>query len=245
LIVVAVLLVTPGSVWAQGSGGLSAEVVEAAERGRELFDEGRFEEAIELLTEAYQAHSEPIFFQYIGRCYQELDDVCQASAYYRRFLDEAAPPDSIRQELEERQGDLARQCTELEVEDEEEAPLPVSAPVVEDTGPPRQFGLRDELTPAARPRTDIASYALFGVGGAALIPGIVLWVLAYVEHTEVRENPWWGYATAGDIIGITGLAVLAIGVIVYSVGRRRARNARAVSITPGPAGGLNLALRWP
>lgn len=239
LLIVGLLLVVPTSGFAEQQDNFSDEVVEAAAHGRELFDAGRYEEAIDFLMDAYQAHQEPMFFQYIGRCYEELEDPCNAEDYYQRFLDETEPPDEIRRELVERLLELEQNCDELEAEE----PLPVDDEP-EDVGPPRRFGQFEEEEPEAHRGTDIAGYVLFGVGGAAVIPATVLWILALVEHTQVKEDPWWSYALSGDIIGISGFALIAVGAIVLGVGRRRDREDRALSLRPGPANGLSLSFSW-
>jgi tetratricopeptide (TPR) repeat protein len=217
---------------AQDTEGLSPEVIAAAERGRSLFDEGRYREAIEHLDGAYETYGEAIFFQYIGRCYQELEEYCRAAQNYRRFLRESSPPEAVRSQVQERLIELDERC-ERDPDDrgeEDDDPRPPIEP--EDTGPPRRFGgdSGDRDRPDRGRGLRTAGLVLMGVGGAAFLPGSVLWIVATARHSEYDgnaafESEWSSFAEIGDYLGWPGLACLGTGVILYLVGRSRSRDA--------------------
>ncbi len=230
----------PGGAWAEQ---LSTEVVEAAEEGRRLFDEGRYREAIDLLEEAYERFQEPIFFQYIGRCHQELEEYCEAAEYYRRFLEHGEPEPAIREELESRLSELDRQC---EAASEPEPPPPGPPP----EGPPRTFGGGTEEPPSSHRATDIAGYTLMGLAGATLIAGAALWGYAYgnlaidIEGKRRCESDTSciPVAVTGDVLAFGASALLlTAGVLVLVLGRRQARS--QVSLMPGP-GSVSFSVAW-
>lgn len=232
-----------------GAEALSTEVIAAAERGRELFDSGRYEEAVEFLSDAYETYEEPIFLQYIGRCHQELEHYCDAADYYQRFLDDAAPPEEVREQLRDRLIELDDLCVEQQAADGPPEPEP------EDLGPPRRFGLNDDEPSPSHRRTDIAGGVLMGLGGAALVAGAALWVAALAPYYEYRDDKtlqdpaaeWRRFSIPGDILAFSGLAVLATGLIVMLAGRARSRRGERGRLTFGPATasrGLALSLSW-
>ena len=227
---------------------MSPEVLEIAEEGRRLFDEGQFRQAITLLDEGYEEHREPIFLQYIGRCYQELDEPCEAADYYHRFLAEGAPSAQVRQELEERSASLRGQCDAQTEEDPDPPTEPMGPPP---TGPPRNFGGEPPPTPVNHRNTDVAGLTLMGLAGATLLAGVALWGVAYGMANVRDENgrdrcpssgPCHPIAIAGDVLlfGATG-ALLTIGAVIFGVGRRRAHS--QIAFAPGP-GGFSLSLAW-
>lgn len=154
----------------------SQEMHRLAEEGRRLFDDGQYPEAVALLREGYDRFHEPIFLQYIGRCYQEMDDPCQAAEFYQRFLDEGEPSPQVRSGIEARLDVLDDVCRA------ESRPPPVEpeepqGPPPE--GPPRTFGVDPEPEPPSHRSTDVAGSVILGLGGVTAVVAAVLWWLSY------------------------------------------------------------------
>ncbi len=249
----------PATGLGQDESDLSPEVIAAAERGRQLFDEGRYREAIDFLDEAYETHDEAIFFQYTGRCYQELGEYCRAAQNYRRFLRESSPPEMVRSRVQERLIDLDDLCERdpVEVDEPDDRVIHVDQG---DDGPPRRFGggggEGDDDGDSGR-GLRIAGLVLMGVGGAAALTGVGLWSAAYARcgHYVDSTNPddggceepaerWDSLALYGDVIGISGFATLALGLILYIVGRSRDRSSTSRTGTlMAPVDIQSLALR--
>lgn len=239
IVVVSFLLIFPAHVQAEQS--FSSEVTEAAERGRELFDEGRYEEAIRFLLESYITHEEPMFFQYIGRCFQELEQYCQAAEYYRRFVDEANPPEDIQEQIETRITDFTHRCEQepQEQQEQQEQPEPVTEP------PDTQVIDEEEPVDQGPRRSDIVGYSLLGVGSGASAVAIILMGLALGERNTFdemsdagasqvqlldQEEEIYRFSIPGDVLGFAvGLPLLVAGVVVYVIGRLRARTEDSAS----------------
>lgn len=260
---VASFLLIAQSVWAETEQGeLPPDVVEAAERGRQLFDEGQYEEAAEFLLAAYESHREPIFLQYVGRCKQELGLFCQAARYYRLFLSQGEPPEELRAQLEDRMVELDEQC---EAATEPPPPDPVEDPEPDDTESPTTFGHQQDpevQRPSSR-ATDLAGIVLMASGGLLVAVATPLWAVGASRYWEIEKdydaatNPEDRNIAAGqeaeesrplraigDILGLAfGVPIFTAGLITFFVGRRRARNQANVSFTPGLASG-RLSVYW-
>lgn len=147
-------------------------------RALQLFEDKRFDEAIELFQEAYALDPEANYLFNIGRVYEEKGDLETAVTYYQRFVDhpDAAPGarGMARKRIQELQAELPP--PELVVET-------VPPPTVETPSPaPPQSGEAANFLPAtsapvpttitttstSRLKLRIAGYSLFG-GGAALL----------------------------------------------------------------------------
>lgn len=244
------------------TGALPSNVVEAAERGRQLFDEGQYEEAAEFLLAAYEEHREPIFLQYVGRCKQELGLFCQAARYYRLFLSQGDPPPELRGQLEGRMIELDEQC---EAETEPSMPNPVEDSEPGDTESPTTFGHQQEpdVQRSSYRTTDLAGIVLMASGGLLVAVATPLWAVGAKRYWEAEDD--YNAATtdeaqngaanqeaeesrplraSGDVIGLAfGIPIFTAGLITFLVGRLRARNQANVSFSPGFASG-RLSVFW-
>jgi tetratricopeptide (TPR) repeat protein len=173
----------------------------AVERGLELakqaasaYKEGRFAEAIALYEQAHAVHPDPITLHNLGRCQEALGSSIlgdieperadphalrdaaarfrSANASYRRFL-EAEPDTPSRQAVEQRIRALDTQIK-----------------LLEDIARPRE-------EPAPAPEPDPARVAapwiVAGLGGATLIAGVVMAVLAKGREGDANDP-----ATSGE-----------------------------------------------
>lgn len=275
-VLIAVLLATllsPTSARAERGGSAPPDVVEAAERGRQLFDEGQYEEAARVLQQAYESLREPIFLQYIGRCEQALGRPCEAARYYRQYLDEGDPPGTVRGQLEGRLTQLDDECEAATAPPE---PEPEPDPEPEDAPPPTTFGAgRGEAPePPSTRGTDIAGGVLLGLGGTLAVVATIFWVNAQLNYNEwnatftrgqcalpVQNRPEGDDCAVangmvdgidrdgmiGDGLGLAAAIPLAVaGAIILMVGRLRARrHDRATQVTfESGFGSTRLGVEW-
>lgn len=186
---------------------------EAVEESRRLFESGDYNTTIEFLIRAYEEHDEPIFLQNIGRCYARLENFCEASEYYQRFLDEGQPDEVLRVAIEGRIEDYNRRC---------EASRVVSDPDP-DPADPTVFGQEPQLYDPSR--LYLASYIQWGLSVALGIAGGVCWGVAYGDRFQADGATAISYAGDGLFFGgFIGLAVT--GLVTYLVGYFRLRRSR-------------------
>ena len=98
-------LVVPATAHAEEEAGEGATAVELFEESERSYQEGRFEQAIDLLEQAYAIDADPILLYNIARAQERLGRFDEAVETYRRYL-EAAPNAPDRE-------DVARRIDEL------------------------------------------------------------------------------------------------------------------------------------
>src|SRR5262249_22344569 len=104
-------LAVSGSSAAQTSD--DARAVELFETSATRYREGRFQEAIELLKEAYRLRPEPGLLYNRARAYEGLGDAKQATIAYRQYLHDE-PNAADRGAIETRLKTIERQLEERE-----------------------------------------------------------------------------------------------------------------------------------
>jgi hypothetical protein len=85
LLLVAALALTPRAAAAQAAGGLET-ARPLAQKGIELYHDGRTTEALEVLEEAEAAHSAPVHQVYIARAHAKLGHLVEAQRHYKKAL---------------------------------------------------------------------------------------------------------------------------------------------------------------
>jgi tetratricopeptide (TPR) repeat protein len=133
--------------------------------GRIAFRAERYEEAILRWQESYALSEEPLILYNIGLAFEKLGDHAQAAENLRAWRDHAPK--------EEREG-LDQQIAELERLAAESAPSPEPPEPPEPEPPPPE-------PPPPEEKTDvfaIAGFSLLAVGGAAVVAGIVMDIVA-------------------------------------------------------------------
>ncbi len=169
--------------------GAAAESAE--QRAMALFDksdtayrEGRFQEAIDLLNEAYALDPKPVLLYNLARAYEGLGDIPKAIEGYRRYLDnDPKAPD--RGALEQRIATLERQQREREALEKErdaaaskkEEPSPARPP----PAAPPVAGDNDAPSPLP--------WVIAGVGVAGVGVGIGLGLVAKGRHDDALAEP--------------------------------------------------------
>jgi tetratricopeptide (TPR) repeat protein len=199
----------------------SAQVAPPARRARELFKkseesyrEGRFQEVVDLLMEAYRLDPKPVLLYNIARAYEGLGDAQHAIEAYRHYL-ETDPEANDRLALEERVRTLERQEKERQALERQR-----------DEAASRQ---RDKPPAAPRETTSPTSASPFpwvvtGVGAAGVGVGIALGVVARGRHDDALAEPdavpaterqadAEHLATAATVALIAGGAIAAGGLL--------------------------------
>jgi tetratricopeptide (TPR) repeat protein len=195
------------------------ESSEAIQRARELFKksaqsyrEGKLEEAIDLLNEAYRLDPKPVLLYNLARAYEGLGDTPRAIEGYRRYLEED-PAAADRGALEQRIATLERQQREREAL-ERAAAERAAAPKEKSAAPaPDQAG-----GPSPAP------WVVAGIGAAGVGAGLVLGALARGRHEDAvsedsalraleLQSQAESWATGATVALIVGGAVAAGGVI--------------------------------
>ena len=187
------------------------------ERGKAAYREGRFEEAVTLLTEAYALEPAPVLLYNLARAQEGLGAFAEAIEAYERYLAaEKEIPDrgaieqkitSLRRTLEEREA-LARERDEAK---RREAATPAPGPAVP-TEPD-----------SASPWPWVAA----AVGAGSTIAGAVLGGLALSRNDEAEAAPSQreaalardaaeGLALGSTVLFVVG-GVVAAGGLVWGV----------------------------
>jgi tetratricopeptide (TPR) repeat protein len=159
-----------------------ARAVALLNESAEHYREGRFSEAAELLREAYEIEPEPVLLYNLARALEGMGDLHGAVEAYEGYL-EGEPEANDRGAIEARLETLRRQIEALERVDPDPEPEPEPDPE-----PDRLLDdveIDDETSGGPSP----APWIVTGVGGAGLIAGAVLGVLAQLRHDDAVVAP--------------------------------------------------------
>ena len=229
---------------APDSEALSASAVEA-------FEAGRFDDAVSLFEQAYDADPQPNYLFNIGRVYEEKGDLQSAVDYYTRFIGESGVDIDARKNAAARLKVLKEAIAALE--DPKEEPEPEPEPT-QDPEPPEVVASSpesDEPTDKQK-KLRIAGYSLIGVGGAALIVGGVFGGLALGKTRSADDEPFVdeaarlrrdarSQARVADAMYITGgiLAGAGLVMVLTTLGKKKTPRTAAARHRIAPAVGRN------
>jgi len=201
------MLAFPGLASAQEEA--EGEALGLFEESVTAYQEGRFDDATELLTRAYTLHPEPVLLYNLGRAQDGAGDFADAIESYERYLDEIGDiPDrgaieqrvaTLRQNLEER----ARLGRLDDVSD--------SAPTEQEPEPASSDG------PSAAPWI-VAGVGVLGIGVGAILGGLALsahdeaLTAPSQEETASAQDRAEGLALGSTIAFIAGGVIAAVGV---------------------------------
>lgn len=185
------------------------------DRAEALYDEGRYDEAAQLLRELVREHPDPILRYNLGRAYESSGEIAAAIDAYEQYL-AAAPHAEDRPDVERRIDRLRARLP---------PPEPAPPPVVK---PPP-------------PRPLVAPWVLAALGGAGLVVGGTLGGLALARKSDAEDAPIQAdaeahlddarrFATGANVAfaigGALAIAGLAWGITAL-VKRKRARTRHA------------------
>ena len=195
-------------------------------RAATALEEGRYAEARELFTTAYQLTPVPKVLFALGQCEFNLNNFAAAIDYYQRFLDSNPEP---------REAALAQQA--------------IGAARARLAAPPPRVIERERPAPTYERDWDVWSTSLVSVGGAAAITGTIVLVHGFRMGREVRANETavlyqqrldrskrWQWRGLG--VAAAGTAIVAAALVRFAVHR-----VEVAPIAPGPSpGSMGLAV---
>jgi tetratricopeptide (TPR) repeat protein len=209
-----------------------AEARSIFDAARTAFNNGRYEEALEYFTRAYELSGRPELLYNLGQTLDRLDREAEALDHYRRFLVEL-PDTEMRGQAEGRiriieERLAAAEAAEAAAAAEVEAPRPAA---FDPTGPA----------------------VLYATSGAALVVGVVLGALALDHRSQLDAmcpggfcdpslrgyaSEMDGFSLGADITLAASLGLATIATIVLAV------TASSTSDAPVACGPSGCALRF-
>ncbi len=214
-------------------------------KGRLAYRRGNYSEAIILWQNSYAACEKPLTLFNIGNAYERLGDLKAALTHFERYLPYAT--DNERTDLNGRIAALRRRVADQEkIETDRAAQAEAARRAAEEeqkrTGQPT-WPTRSTRRP--RRFVPILGWTLVGVGGAAVIAGVVMDLLAAnkrpneaqacssaggrllcreSERDDIEQSNT--LALAGDIAWIAGSVVAAGGATILILGATRVLSVR-------------------
>ena len=205
-----------------------ARALELFDKSEEAYQKGRFQDAVNLLREAYELKKEPVLLYNLARAYEGFGALDLAAKAYEDYL--AGQPDTKdRGAIEQRIATLRRQIAEREASKKRAAqPAP-----------------RPERKPSAVPWI-VAGFGVVGLG-----TGTAFALLASGKHKDAENEPVQitsshdqdvakTDATVAAVAFVAGGALAATG-LVWAVLDVRASGERAARVRIAPSiGGLRV-----
>lgn len=237
----AVLLVARIAQAAPAPDDASANAAQAAplyEEGKRHFDLAEYVAAIASWKHAYLLSSEPLLLFNIAQAYRLSGDCAEANRFYLSYQRVAPRPSN--------QADLTQAMTKCA--GVEPASGDRSEPTPEPPHPPPPVVPPPPETGAGGHNLRLASYAVGGLGGLALIIGVTSAVSASSHANDVQNQQMgttWGAglqqeqsdgqsaATRARILVGVGVAALVGGGVLWWLGRDQSELKVGVSIAPG------------
>jgi tetratricopeptide (TPR) repeat protein len=178
----------------------------------DAYNAGRFQEAIDLLDEAYRLSPVPVVLYDLARAYEGLGNIEQAARYYRAFL--AADPNA------DDRGAIEGRIATLEAQLRERERAQAAA---------RAQRLASDRTPSVVP------WVVTGVGGAVLVTGVVLGLLAQsksagengASQVVARQDnaDAKSFATGANVAFVVGGTLAVAGLVWVFLDRRASQKA--------------------
>lgn len=152
-----------------------ARAHELYEQSETAYDEGRFDDAADLLREAFEIHQEPVLLYNLGRALDGAGDMPGAIESYEAYLESAG-------EIEDRGAIEQRVITLQRLLDEREA-------LIEERE--REEAAEDERTTTERPPTpesgpSAVPWLVTGVGVAGVGVGVALGLMSRSAHGDTE-----------------------------------------------------------
>jgi len=212
-----------GRASASGPSSADRRAMELFEQSSERYNAGRFQEAVDLLKQAYALRSDPVLLYNLARAYEGLGDLDHAMAAYADFL-RAQPNAEDRGAIETRIATLRSQI-------EQRAALKREREAAQRER--REAEERAREAPARSP--SVVPWIVTGVGAAALATGAVLGAVSAARHAAAIEAPQTEidddqsqarhFATAANVLFASGGALAVAGVVWGIVDLRASRRA--------------------
>jgi tetratricopeptide (TPR) repeat protein len=256
-VVACMLGLGPARVWAQETPGGSAPSAKDARardlwvRGNQLFEEGKYEQALAAFEESYRLSKRPGTLVALANTYELLGRLEEAIATLRRY-EPHARPDEVKV-IRERIGSLERRVKERP---QRQQPGQEAGGTPGDTVAPAPAPVSGQVSGTAapqEPKRPLRAWIVTGTGGALVIAGLGLGLAASATRSDIdaRCGSYQGQtycpieaqslierhgrlALGADITMGVGIATAAAGVVWLLLGGGEAEaGAPAVSISPG------------
>ncbi len=218
--------------------------IELFKQSEVAYRDGRFEDAAELLREAYALDPAPTLLYNRARALESAGDLEGAKNTYQAYLDQD-PKTPDRAAIERRIANLTQQLAEKKAL-EEKARAVVTPPPPPPVAPPQV------VAPAPPPEgPGLVPWAIAGAGGAVVITGGILGIMAKGKHgdavdaaTQIEADNLDGSARglalgANISYGVGGLMIVG-GVIWGLVGGKK----QPVAYLTSDGQSVGLAGRW-
>jgi tetratricopeptide (TPR) repeat protein len=215
--------------------------------GKSYYEIANYKEALDEFEKAYKLQPLPALLYNIGRCHESLGNLKAAVASYRDYL-------AREKEISDRATIEARIANlEKRIKPAEPAPPTEAQPVA----PPAEASPVPDATDRPRWRRP-TGWALVGVGGAALVVGIVGGVMVKQKNNEFTQGAgnktytelqqiadlgkrWQSVEIASLVVGGV-LAAAGGGLLIWDAMGKSKRRTSALRLTPFvSAAGFGLA----
>ncbi len=222
---------------AQSGKSADQRAVELFEKSVEAYRAGEFAKSVELLKQAYALKPAAVLIYNLARAYEGLGRLDEAVRAYEDYLAKEPKPQD-RGAIEKKVATLKAQIAERERmkrEQEESARKgsePAPSPALAATPPEKR-----SATP----------WIVAGIGGAIVIGGGVVMIMAKTKHDEADREPIQtksdsladdakSLSTVGSVVMLGGAAVLAGGVVWAILSPKRAAEPSAAGLRVTPVG---------
>ncbi len=221
--VLAAIFLVGGSGLAQDDNDGDDDQAKAAadySEGKKAFEAGKFEDALNKFTEAYNLSGKVDLLCNLAVCSEKLGQPEKARAYYDLYLEEnpeVKDAPTICAKLVQRD-DLEDQTPETPGETEAET---------EDEWPPREREAQFEMESVAeeKKKDDKKAFGpglIIGVGGLVVVSGGLTAIAAYKKHRdlEIACSPDCtdGQVDSARKVAITADVLLGVGVVTVAAG---------------------------
>jgi len=217
------------SAHAQTGKNADQQAVELFEKSVQAYRAGDFAKAVGLLKQAYALKPAPVLMYNLARAHEGLGQLDEAVRAYEDYLAKEPKPQD-RGAIEKKVATLKAQIAERERmkrEQEEQARRAAEAPPPEKRSP--------------------VPWIVAGIGGAVVIGGGVVMIMAKSKHDEADSEPMQtktvalaedakSLSTVGSVVMLGGAAILATGVVWALVAPKRAADPSAAGIKPALGG---------
>jgi tetratricopeptide (TPR) repeat protein len=188
------------------------------QKGQQLFDVGRWDEAAEAFERAYSARNDPTFIYNMAQAYRRKGDAKRALELYKNYLIKA-PKAAQRAEVEERIAALQKQVEESDRSGKSLAPTPTPAPVPAPVVDPAPLPVPAPATvydPAPAP-APAAAPMYVPAPAPASAPTYIPAQARLVEPAPASQpssSPGRGLRISGIVSGALGLAAVGTGIFL-------------------------------
>jgi tetratricopeptide (TPR) repeat protein len=227
---------------------------EAYGEGKQLYAEGKYEEAIDKFTVTYNLTTEPNLLFNLAACAERMGDADRAIAYYEVYLEEV--PDA------EDAGEVRKRVERLRSGGTQ---TPAEALKPEKQAPPKEAQKKTPAPKQGTPQKTVSAEEFYktetekdkempvwppltiGLGGMVLVGGVITAVLAHKEYkalegsckltsgcTDSDISKARGLAIGADVQFGVGVCMAAAGVIgLVLLKKKSTEDKSAVTIVPG------------